>query len=275
MFGSVFPVKAQGEGFLWPYVGVSGRDWYPTQGCHSDGWGGAVGGIPSTCAVDFTRYSGGEKVNCGEPAMAPVSGDFTNFGADAGGSTTAVIKGQAYWVFFVHGDFVPSGYLKQGDIFGYENTHGNSSACHWHMSVFDVNQSSWVNPNTLQTVGVPAGAGQVVNLDVAKVQFQMQTWTVVGPDYLDGLIPPTVTSVTAPDPNKVQIDVENPIDGSESSWTFDQSKLPYQVDTGKVEQLVEEKKDNFLTWIVVAIVAYMLFKKSPSRHREDDDEEEE
>ncbi len=154
--------------FIWPYSGIPGRDFYITQGCHADGWGKFVGGIPSTCAIDFTHYSGGEKINCGYPAMAPVSGEFTNIGNDGYGNTAGILKGVRYLVFMLHGDFVPSGHLNQGDIIGYENTHGLSSACHWHITVFDTSANQWVNPLNLQPVGSKGAI--TTTLDISKIQ---------------------------------------------------------------------------------------------------------
>lgn len=193
------------EGFLHPY---EGKTFYWTNGngsCHKDGWGKYVGGIPSTCAVDFTHYPSGEKINCGEPAMAPVSGEFTPLGNDGYNNPAAVLKGTRYWVFFLHGEYVPAGYLKQGDIFGYENTHGNSTACHWHMTVFDTTTNSWVNPKTLQSVGVPAGAG-AATLDTAQIQADLPHMNLL--PVSDGFQPiiltptPTAPAITETPPSQ-------------------------------------------------------------------------
>lgn len=150
------------EGFLHPY---QGQTFYWTNGaqnglCHSDGYGIFLANLAGPCSVDFTHYAGGEKVNCGAPAMAPVSGEFQNLGVDDQGNTLGVLKGSRYWILMLHGDFVPSGYLSQGNIIGYENTHGNSTACHWHMDVYDAQANQWVNPTTMQLISsLPSGAG--------------------------------------------------------------------------------------------------------------------
>lgn len=244
-----FPSKAKannyiaqeaGEGFLHPY---QGQKFYPTQGCHPDGWGNYVGGIPSTCGVDFTAYGDSRDTSCGAPAMAPVSGTFSYLGTDKNGSTMGVLDGTQYIVFLLHGDFVPDGYLKQGDIIGYEGDHGWSSACHWHLTVFDKVLNQWVNPNTLQSVGVPAGAGTVVTLDIAKLKVELKNTAVVVEDgYLDGLlfsVTPTAaipSSTTAPEPQHtsmpeanipgtISIEVGPPLTDTPSVWQIDLSKL--------------------------------------------------
>lgn len=150
------PVTQGDEGVLHPY---QGRHFYPTQGCHSDGWG-SVTGVANTCALDFTIYGDSRDTNCGEPAMAPISGNFTNLGeVDQQKNTGAMIDGSRYQAFFLHGDYISSGPIRQGEIFGYEADHGNSSACHWHWSMFDKQLGQWVDPRTLNGVAIPQGAG--------------------------------------------------------------------------------------------------------------------
>ncbi len=164
LFFEVQPVKADyknqiEETFVFPYSGT----YYITQGCHSDGWGEYyTNGGTVTCSIDFTKYGDSRKENCGEPAIAPVSGEFVNLGIDLQKNTLGLLKGSRFWTLWFHGDFVNSGYLKQGEVFGYEANNGYSSGCHWHMDVYDTYTNQWVDPrdvSTMQVVSVlPEGA---------------------------------------------------------------------------------------------------------------------
>ena len=263
--------QAAGEGFLHPY---QGQKFYHTQGCHSDGWGNYVGGIPSTCGVDFTAYADSRDTSCGAPAMAPVSGNFSYLGTDKNGSTMGVLDGTQYIVFLLHGDFVPDGYLKQGDIIGYEGDHGWSTACHWHLTVFDKVLNQWVNPNTLKSVGVPAGAGSVVTLDIAKLKVELKNTTVVVEDgYLDGLLfsvtptaaipsspatPPELQPASLPEakiPGTISIEIGQPLADTPSVWQIDLSKLP--INWELLSAKVDEHK-NLITFLAVALIVIFL-----------------
>jgi hypothetical protein len=164
LFFQVSPVNADNknqteEPFIFPYSG----NYYITKGCHSDGWGEYyTKGSTVTCAIDFTKYGDSRKVGCGEPAVAPVSGEFINLGTDLQKNTLGLLKGTRYWTLWFHGDFVNSGYLNQGEVFGYEANNGYSSGCHWHMDVYDTYTNQWVDPRDVSTMNLvsvlPEGA---------------------------------------------------------------------------------------------------------------------
>lgn len=276
-------------GILFPY---EGKTYYITDYAHYDGLGGYVGGVANYAAVDFTHYSGGEKVNCGEPTMSPHSGELTFLGKDSHNVTIAVIKGTRHWSFFMHGDFVPDGYLKQGDIFGYENTHGDypdySTACHWHWSMWDTVLNSWVNPLTLESVGVPAGAGQVVTLDIAKIKVELPTTVVVADNYLEGLFSstptsqptfaenPTTIAVTTPTPEsntgttKV-VTVTNPQTGEPiGSWKIDWSKIPFRVNTARAKEIWAQHGTKIILVIVLLLVLSIVFRKPTNKGQTDE-----
>lgn len=275
------------EGFLHPY---QGQNFYWTNGaqngqCHTDGYGNFLANVPGPCSVDFTHYSGGEKINCGAPAMAPVSGEFSNLGLDNQGNTLGVLKGSRYWVLMLHGDFVASGYLSQGNIIGYENTHGNSTACHWHMDVFDVQANQWVNPTTMQLVSsLPSGAGVDVSPNVndemiQKIKAEAPGAVTVQPGYLDGLFSITPTQQVVQDPNSIAvttptpgasepgtskiIEITNPQTGEPlGSWKLDWSKLPFRINTERLGAIWSQYKAVIL--IGFGLLLVILFSSSPN-----------
>jgi hypothetical protein len=180
----------------------------------------------------------------------------------------------------LHGDFASNGTVSQGDIIGYENTHGKSSACHWHISVFDKQTWTWVNPLTLEATSVSRtpGVDRVVReIDFSKIDVEIPGPVKVRPGYLDSLfsLTPTVvmqdqtkavTTLTpgVSQPGTTTIEVTNPQTGEPlGSWNVDWSKLPFRVNTEKLGEIWSQKKA--ITLIILGILLMVSFSQPNSR----------
>ncbi len=77
---------------------------------------------------------------CGAPLYAPISGrvetgfdDYT--GPYGSRNSYLLITGDGLQVMMMHGEYVTTGQVRQGDLVGFEASIGNSSECHTHLAI--------------------------------------------------------------------------------------------------------------------------------------------
>lgn len=230
-----FPLIFLFEGIILPYSG----DYVVTNTCHPDGWGNYVGGYPSTCAIDISA-------GCGEPIISPVSGDFISY-ADDGlqlGNTAAIIKGNQYIVFLLHGDYLNLSKVSQGDLIGYEASHGNSTGCHTHLSVFDNINKKWVNPLSLGDVTSIVDVTQIEDVPIPSTEVLA---LLSGMDFIvseQEIIAPTVGYIQTVEPIKLS---------TPSSLGEDTSTEIFSI------QRINAKEKIVLVIVLIATLLILLF----------------
>jgi hypothetical protein len=219
IFLLVSPVMAQEpneDDFVFNFGNYqSARNW----ACHPDEWGNYVGGIPSTCAQDFHN-------KCGAPLSAPFSGTLYVYG-----NSEAVLVGERWLMTLLHGDYTNPGRVLQHSTIGWQNTHGKSTGCHWHMGLFDRVNKVWVNPYTLNSVSGPlVGEVQpvarppdellailqnidiVVSSSVVEIEVEAPTPTAVTAQPTEAIPQP------ATQPQTIVVEVANPQDPTVSRF---------------------------------------------------------
>ena len=224
------------EGIILPYPGGT---YTITDSCHPDGWGDFVGGYSSTCAIDLSA-------GCGASIISPISGDMVAY-ADDGlgiGNTAAIIKGSRYTAFLLHGDYVASGPIQQGGLIGYEASHGNSSGCHTHISIFDHIEKKWVNPLGGEIVSNGQGVFQEVPTPPKEVL-----------DFLSGI---EIQIVEAPIYEENQVVQENlEVVATEEAVVFVQSQMEAVTKSGF--QMDDEKMSWGILFLAFVFSVMVLF----------------
>lgn len=124
--GYVTDVLAAADGYRLPAIALPYRNSYRliNNGLHGDGpWPGR----------DYAAA-------CGTTLYAPISGrvetgfdDYT--GPYGSRNSYLLITGDGVQVMMMHGEYVATGQVRQGDLVGFEASIGNSTECHTHLAI--------------------------------------------------------------------------------------------------------------------------------------------